>query len=213
MDHRMKISFSGLILLVMLTSVNAQTDPYALMTLQPVNMVRVKEIERMLPNQARGIGDPIEVRSRWDSLYKTNKFQKLIAEADSISLLPFPKLTPEIYMSYFGGKDSETSKRFIMKRRMLLTKMVWAECLTSKGKYMPAIVNALTEILNTQTWTFPAEDQKKLNYDGKLYTIGLSSSAYGCDIAESYYLLKSKLTAPMKAQMLLLLQQRVLNPR
>ncbi|UKT64947.1 heparinase II/III domain-containing protein [Pedobacter mucosus] len=212
MYKKLKILLTCLFLFALVLQTKAQTDPYALLTLAPVDLSRVKEIEAMLPNQPKGIGDPIEMRARWDSLYRTNKFKKLISEADSISVSPFPKLTPAIYMSYFGGKDSETSKRFIMKRRMLLTKLVWAECLINKGKYMPAILTALTDILNTPTWTFPAEDQKKLNYDGKLYTIGLSSSAYGSDIAESYYLLKSKFSAQMRQQILTLLHQRIFEP-
>lgn len=180
--------------------------------IQPIDKNRVNAIAAMLPRQPKGLGDPIQVRTYWDSLYNTGKFNALIAIADSISTSPFPKLTPAIYESYYGGKDSETSKRFIMKRRMLFSQMVWAECLTNTGKYMPAIINALTDILGTTTWTFPAEDQKKLNYEGKLYTIGLSSSAYGADIAQTLYLLNHKLPAQMRQQIHKLLQQRIFTP-
>lgn len=190
----------------------AQKATYDLMQLQPVNRQRVSEIAAMLPDEPRGFGDPIEMRPSWDSLYHSGEFAGWIAEADSISALPFPKLTDAIYMSYFGGKDSETSKRFIMKRRMLLARMIWAECLTNKGTYMPAILNALNDILNSRTWTFPAEDQKKLNYEGKLYTIGLSSSAYGADMAQALYLLNSRLPAEMKQRMQDALWQRIFEP-
>ncbi len=184
----------------------------SLVQIQPVDMRRVGEIAGMLPDVPRGFGDPIELRIHWDSLYRSGKFNALIAEADSISMTPFPELTEQIYMSYFGGKDSETSKRFIMRRRMLLANMIWAECLTNKGKYMPAILNALNHILNSRTWTFPAEDQRKLNYDGKLYTIGLSSSAYGAEMAQALYLLNSRLSAETKQQIRNALQKRVFEP-
>jgi hypothetical protein len=194
------------------SSLHAQDHPDQLVKIEPVDMKRVNEISLMLPDDPRGFGDPINLRLRWDSLYATGKFDRLIGEADSISAVPFPILTDSIYMSYFGGKDSETSKRFIMKRRMLLTRMIWAECLTNKGKYMPAIINALNAILNTKTWTFPAEDRKKTNYDGKIFTIGLSSSAYGSDMAHALYLLKSKLPAGMHQQIYDALQQRIFEP-
>ena len=204
--------WSAWILFVLPFLADAQNNHPNLVRFEPVDMKRVKQVEAMLTDQPRGFGDPIEERTRWDSLYRTGNFHTLIAEADSISALPFPKLTEAIYMSYFGGKDSETSKRFIMKRRMLLTRMIWAECLTNKGKYMPAIINALNDILHTRTWSFPAEDQRKLNYEGKLYTIGLSSSAYGEDMAQTLYLLGGKLPAPMKQKIYNMLQQRIFQP-
>jgi hypothetical protein len=179
---------------------------------QPVDMKRVNEIAALLPDKPKGFGDPIDSRKCWDSLYATGKFEKLLQEADSTSALPFPDLTEAIYMSFYGGKDSETSKRFIMKRRMLLTRMVWAECLTNKGKYLPAIEAALNNILHTPSWTFPAEDREKTNWEGKLFTIGLSSSAYGSDMAQTLYLLTSKLSGTIKQQIRDALQQRVFQP-
>jgi hypothetical protein len=180
--------------------------------IEPVDEDRVAEIMAMLSGTPRGFGEPIEQRFRWDSIYQTGKFNRLIAESDSISAMPFPKLTNAIYMSYFDGKDSETSKRFIMKRRMLLTRMVWAECLTNKGKYLAAIQAALEDILNTTSWTFPAEDQQKTNYEGKRFTIGLSSAAYGSDMAQSLYLLRSKLSKALKQKIEEELRKKIFEP-
>lgn len=177
-----------------------------------IEQKRQAAIAAMLPDKPKGFGDPIEQRHRWDSLYRTGKFTRLIHEADSLSALPFPKLTEQIYMTFYGGKDSETSKRFIMKRRMWLTQLIWAECLTNKGKYWPAILAGLTDILNTVSWTFPAEDQQKTNYNGTLFTVGLSSSAYGNDMAQALYLLQSKLPVSIKEQIIQSLKKKVFNP-
>ncbi len=183
-----------------------------IMVVEPPDIDRVKEIAVLLPEKPKGFGDPVQVRGRWDSLYTTGAFLRLINEADSISSVPFPELTEAIYMSYYKGKDSETSKRFIMKRRMLLAKMIWAECLTNRGTYMPAIIHALRSIVNTRTWTFPAEDREKTNWEGKRYTIGLSSSAYGSDMAQALYLLDSKLPGDLKEQIKTALYQRIFRP-
>ena len=77
---------------------------------------------------------------------------------------------------------------------------------------MPAIRNALTDILNTTSWSFPAEDANKTNYQGTLHTIGLSSSAYGNEMAQSLYLLRSKLGDEMKKNILSSLYRKVFNP-
>ncbi|MGC4233529.1 MAG: heparinase II/III family protein [Niabella sp.] len=200
------IALAGYICLV--TPLYAQR----IIVVEPPDIDRVKEIATLLPEKPRGFGDPIQIRDRWDSLHSTGAFSRLINEADSISGVPFPELTEAIYMTYYKGKDSETSKRFIMKRRMLLTKMVWAECLTNKGRYMPAIINALRNIVNTRSWTFPAEDREKTNWEGKRYTIGLSSSAYGSDMAQALYLLNSRLPGDLKEQIKTALHQRIFMP-
>ncbi|MFT4092443.1 MAG: heparinase II/III family protein [Niabella sp.] len=206
----MKLFYNILVIVSLLPCVQSNAQKPAVISAPAIE--RVNQMADMLPDKPRGFGDPIEIREHWDSLYATGRFKKLIEEADSISSKPFPELTEAIYMSYYGGKDSETSKRFIMKRRMLLAKMVWAECLTNQEKYMPAIIAALQSIVHTRTWTFPAEDGEKTNWEGKRYTIGLSSSAYGSDMAQALYLLNSKLPAGLKQQIRTTLQQRIFKP-
>lgn len=200
------------VLFVLSHYLQAQTPGYSTLDVVPVDTHRVGEIASMLTEQPKGFGDPIQRRGRWDELYKTGRFTSLLEEADSLASVPFPKLTATIYMSYYGGKDSETSKRFIMNRRMLLTKLVWAECLSNRGKYLPAIRNAVRDILNTVSWAFPAEDRQRTNYDGTLYTIGLSSSAYGLDMAQTLYLLNEKLGAGLQREILEALYLKVFNP-
>lgn len=205
---RIKYSFLVVIYLATFLQLAAQEGslPYF------IGEERIKEIATMLPNEPKGFGDPIEQRRTWDSLYQTGKFNKLIRDADSLSALPFPKLTEQIYMSFFGGKDSETSKRFVMKRRMWLTTLVWAECLTYKGKYLPAVLAGLTDILNTTSWAFPAEDRELTNYKGELFTIALSSSSYANDMAQALYLMQSKLPAEMKQQIGESLNKKIFEP-
>jgi hypothetical protein len=214
LHHMTQKKISSLITLLISTLVAlAQPKPgYNILKVEPLNMQRVEEIAAMLPEAPKGFGDPIEKREVWNKLYQSGKFKIYLKEADSISKTPFPHLTDEIYMNYYKGKDSETSKRFVMKRRFLLTKMVWAECLTNQGKYMPYILAGVTDILATPSWTFPAEDLKNTNYEGTNYTIGLSSSAYANDMAQVLYLLRSKLNKQMQQQITEELYKKIYRP-
>ncbi len=185
---------------------------YSVLPLEPLDTVRVGEISAMLSESPAGFGDPIQLREHWDRLYRTGQFDMLIHEADSISAMPFPALTESIYMGYYEGTDSETSKRFIANRRLLLAKLVWAECLVDRGKYLPAISHAVNDILHTVSWAFPAEDRSKTNYYGTGYTIGLSSAAYGFDLAQTLYLLNDRLGPVLQGQVLDALRLKVFNP-
>uniref|UniRef100_UPI00388FC29E hypothetical protein n=1 Tax=Arcticibacter sp. TaxID=1872630 RepID=UPI00388FC29E len=208
----MKIYIHILVLVLTCFSTQAQKSGERALPLMPIDQERVKAIASMLPKQPKGFGDPIQQRTTWARLYSTGQFDKLIRDADSLAALPFPVLTEDIYFSYYKGVDSETSKRFIMNRRRWLSKLVWAECLTNQGKYMPAINKALNDILYTTSWSFPAEDKNKTNYEGSLYTIALSSAAYGHELGETLYLLDTRLDKALKKQLLDALSRKIFKP-
>lgn len=213
MQKNMRRLIIGLVIVVLcsVSGIAQGVDP-EIIKIEPVNNQRVAQIAGMLADKPKGFGDPIQQRETWNKLYRSGQFASLINDADSINSVPFPSLTEEIYLSYYQGKDSETSKHFIMNRRRLLTKLVWAECLTNQGKYMRSILNALNDIAATPSWNFPAEDKNQTNYKGKLFTIGLSSSAYGFEIAQTLYLLNEKLAEPIRKQLLDALYQKVFYP-
>jgi Highly conserved protein containing a thioredoxin domain len=159
----------------------------------PVDQQRVREIARMLPDKPRAFGSPIGNRRVWDSLYRTGQFAAVIADAEEVRKSPLPPLTDEIYLSFFDGKDSETSKKLMTRRRLLFASMVWAECLINDGRFIPAIEAALHSLMQQKSWQFPAEDRTKTNFYGTQYTINLGSASYGQEIAQAIYLLGDKL--------------------
>ena len=180
--------------------------------IQPVDQARVKIIAAMLPEKPRGIGQPYSDRTSWNALLKSGKFDKLIADADIANAEPLPPMTDEIYLSFFNSNDSETSKRLTVKRRILFSTMVWAECLLNNGKYISSIELAIKDFLSLKSWNFPAEDRKKLNFEGRQYTINLSSADYAIELANAAYLLGDKLKPATHQQIKDALYLRVFNP-
>jgi hypothetical protein len=180
--------------------------------IEPINQARVDEIAAMLPDEPKGYGVPFSDRKAWQSLLASGKCDLIIKTADDFLKEPFPPMTEEIYMTFFKGKDSETSKRLTVKRRIILSTYVWAECLTGMGKYLPAIDQALNDLLAAKSWNFPAEDRQLTNYNGTQYTLGLSSADYASEIAQILYLLGDKLKPEVQSLAMTLLYQRVFEP-
>lgn len=178
----------------------------------PLDAERIVAIAAMLSDKPKGMGAPYQDRDSWDKLFKTGNFKGLIADADAAAAKPLPALTHEIYMSFFNSNDSETSKKLVRSRIILFDAMVWAECLTNTGKYMPAIEAALVDLLNQKSWNFPAEDRKLTNYNGIQYTINLSAAAYAHDIAEALYLLNDKLKPELRKRTRDELQKKIFDP-
>ena len=178
----------------------------------PLNQKRVAEIAAMLGDEPRGYGVPYTDRTAWNNLLKSGKCRPIILAADKFMAAPFPAMTDEIYKSFFKGKDSETSKSLTMRRRAILATWVWAECLTNTGKYMPAIVTAMDDLLTTKSWNFPAEDRELTNYNGTQYTVNLSAADYGSDIAQTLYLLGDKIAPEMHKKAMEMLYARIFNP-
>lgn len=164
----------------------------------PIDPERVKQIAAMLPEKPKGFGTTYKDRRSWDSLYRTGLFKALIADAEKIRKEPLPPLTDEIYLSFFEGKDSETSKKLMTQRRLLVACLVWAECLVNDGRYMPAIETGLRSLCEQKSWNFPAEDRTRSNFNGTRYTINLGPAAYGHEIAQAAYMLDDKLSAATK---------------
>jgi hypothetical protein len=194
------------------TETSTSTKEEKIIPIQPVDEARVKIIARMLPEKPRGIGHPYYDRTSWNALLKSGKFDKLIADADIANAEPLPPMTDEIYLSFFTSNDSETSKRLTVKRRLLFSTMVWAECLLNNGKYISAIESAIKDFLSLKSWNFPAEDRKKLNFEGRQYTINLSAADYAIELANAAYLLADKLKPATHQQIKDALYLRVFNP-
>ena len=176
-----------------------------------LDAARISTIKSMLPAQPTGFGPPIENRTAWNALRTTGKFNSLISSAGT-ALSTFPALTDATYLSYWTAGDSQTPKTIMTNRRNVLSTLVWAYCLTDSSVFLPRINQVLDSLLNQKSWNFPSEDRSKTNFNGTKYTIALSAAAYGHEIAQTLYLLNTRLSATMKTNILAKLDQRIFDP-
>lgn len=180
--------------------------------LQPLDMNRVKQIASMLPEKPTGFGETYKDRKEWDRLLKTGKYNKLLKSADSLLAVPFPAWSDADYLAFWTKGTSVPGKEMLQRRLMCLTRFVFAECLTNKGKYIKAAENAIVELCNQKSWVNPTHDYNKVNFESKNYLVELSAVSYAHHIAQALYLLGDKINPKVKKDAIAELYKRVFNP-
>ena len=174
----------------------------------PVDQSRVAEITKMLPESPSGFGDPCNNRKNWDKLSASGAYASVLKDANKIMVTGIPVWDEALYMGFFTKGDSQSGKDMQASRIAAFVKLVWAECIDNRGKYIPAIEKALKELITQKTWVHPRNFNQK-NFDG---LVELSTASYAQNIAEAIYLLKDKLSPSIRAQAISVLYQRAFNP-
>jgi hypothetical protein len=177
----------------------------------PINEPRVKEIELWLSESPSGYGDPCDNRKIWDKLLKSGKYDKFLKEMENFKFPPFSK---EEYFSLSDGSASSSGPGLTMMRNRAkgLAQVTWAECLENKGKYTKAVEDGLRDILNQKSWVSPRIDYDFKNYNGIEYSVELTSSLYAHTIAQTLYMMGSKLSPELRKDAIDALYKRVFDP-
>lgn len=187
---------------------SAQTAPYPI---QPIDMTRVKEIEKYLDNAPAGFGHPCKNRKVWDQLLLSGGYNSFLRSMRGYKMPPFSK---EDYFSLSEGTASSSSKGLTMMRKRAegLSKLTWAECLENKNQYTKRIEDALRDVIEQKSWTSPRSDHGFKNYNGIAYSVELTSSLYAHTIAQTLYLMGDKISADLRRLALQALNVRIFNP-
>ncbi len=191
-----------------LLPVNSETSEYQPVKYEIPDQNRINEIALLLSDQPKGLGEPCKIRQRWDKLKNSGKYSKVLAEADKVLQQGIPAWNEELYMGFFTRGDSQSGKDLVAARIRAFATLVWAECLDNSGKYVPAIEQALKEILAQKTWVNPRNYSEE-NFGG---LVELSTAGYAHNIAQALYLLGDKLHPEIREQALAGLYQRAFIP-
>jgi len=180
--------------------------------LEPVDMQRVMQITAMLPDKPRGFGENYHNREAWDNLSNDPDYQKVIKSAEDLLDKPFPAWNDDAYLTYFTAGTRPEGEKMLRDRSGWLAPLVVAECLENKGRFVPTIEMVLKELIRQKSWTLPAHDSKKQNFEGRNYTVDLNVAGFGHSVAQALYLLDDKLSPAMRKDVLNALYTRMFNP-
>lgn len=172
---------------------------------------RINQISLSLNDIPRGLGEPATDRKRWDDLRQSGKYDKFLKEIRRYS---FPAFNKADYFSLSDGTASSSTQGLNMMRNRAkgLSMLTIAECLENNGEFVKAVENGLKEILEQKSWVSPRVDYSFINYNGKQYTIDLTSALYAHTIAQTLYLLDGKIDKNLKAEAVAALYKRVFDP-
>jgi hypothetical protein len=179
--------------------------------LHPIDQKRVKEIASVLGDRPIGFGEPASKRDRWDALRKSGGYDVFLKEMEHFV---FPAFSKADYFSLSDGSASSSAKGLGMMRNRAkgLSMITIAACLENNGRYLKGVEDGLRDIILQKSWVSPRIDYDFINYNGKQYTIDLTSALYAHTIAQTLYLLGDQLNPVLKKQATEALYMRVFNP-
>lgn len=180
--------------------------------IEPLDSNRISQIATMLPEKPGGFGKNYHYREVWDSLSMVTEYQKVIQEAVLMSATTFPAWNDEAYLLYFTKGTRPEGQKMMSDRHGWLGPLVIAECLENKGRFIPVIEMVFNEIIAQRSWTHPAHDSKKQNFEGRNFTVDLGAAALGHSMAQALYLLDDKLKPQVRRNVLDALYKRIFDP-
>lgn len=144
---------------------------------------------------------------------------KIIATAEKVKDFTWPTLPATLYLEYQHNGNRIDYESKMVERRSVLSKLVIAELLEKKGKYIPQIANGLWVILEESTWVLPAHIVSQRTGIGlpdpeDIY-IDLGAGKTSIDIAFVGFMLKKELdqySPQLYKRIYSELQKRILKP-
>ena len=180
--------------------------------LEPLDTIRVHQIESLLVDIPFGLGKPYTDRTEWERIATIIKYQEFIKNINLLKADDFPKWSDDIYLEYKTKGIRKNTDKMMRDRSEWLGKLVLAECLENKGRFIPLIEFVLKELLHQRSWSLAAHDKNYKNFYGKEYEVDLSAASLATLFSQTYYLLGDKLTENTRKDIRQSLQQRVFDP-
>ncbi|HOD81922.1 MAG: Heparinase II/III-like protein [Planctomycetes bacterium ADurb.Bin126] len=158
-----------------------------------IDPARAAEIADMLAPAPSGLGRPITDRAHWDALARDKRLDGIVPLASRWLKEPLPAFPAERYLDYTRDGNRTRYQRAEGDRRGRLDRLVLAECMENKGRFLKDIHELIDSLCAEPTWVLPAHDGRLDNFKGKSISIDLWSSAMAWKLAEADYLLGPKL--------------------
>lgn len=178
----------------------------------PPDADRVEAIAEMLPEQPLGVGRPIGDRPAWEAAARLPGLKGIIASAERVAAQPIPELTEELYLDFSRTGNRSRCQSVISKRRGRIPVLTVAECVENKGRFLPAIEEAVQAVCSENTWLLPAHDRNLRNWYGKTIEIDLSSAATSWNLATMHNWLGDKLAREIRELINRELERRTFAP-
>lgn len=177
-----------------------------------ISAERIREIADMLPEKPEGIGVTYKDRTYWDKMKNTPEARKLIEEAHTSLKDGMPPFVDSLYLHLNKTEIRLPGENMMNARYQYLWRLVLAECLENKRRFIPAICEGVEELCRQKPWSIPAHDRNLHNYHGTDYYVDLVVATAGNTLAQCIYLLDDRLPAETKALAMCAFREKVFRP-
>jgi hypothetical protein len=172
---------------------------------------KIEELAAVLPKNPRGLGPDCNQREKWQTPEIQRRIIPILAEANRLLAQPFPAWNQEAYLAFSRTGSTTEGEKMMYARQTRLAPLVLAECVQGQGKYIRAIEQTLTELIEQPTWELPAIDRELGAFKGD-FEVGLNTATIGSSVAQSIYLLKHTLSPQLTNRTTAALRQRMFLP-
>ena len=173
---------------------------------------RIAEIARLLTPEPRGLWRPAADREAWDPLSALPSAAGVIKRAEPVVDSPPPEVPDELYLEFSRNGNRTNYQRPYGLCSTRVNVLVVAECLENKGRFLPALERDVLALCEHRSWVMPAHDGNLSNFNGKLLTVDLGSSARAWMLAHALYWLGDRISAATRERVLAEVRRRVLDP-
>jgi hypothetical protein len=178
----------------------------------PPDRARIEHWASLLPKTPRGMGPTIEDRKAWQAVAAAPIFHNCVEEAEKILAQPIPELTDDLFLDFSRTGNRGRCQKVLGAHLERIAILTLAECVENRGRFLPAIAEAVKTISEEKTWVLPAHDRELENFHGKIVQIDLRAAAVAWDLATARYWLGDRLDPATRRCIDDELQRRVFTP-
>lgn len=190
----------------------AQTPAVAAAPAGNISQERVRQIAALLSETPQGIGVTYKDRTYWDAMRNDPQAKELLAQADPLRKQPMPPFVDSLYLHLNATGVRLPGEEMMNARYTYLWKLVLAECLENRRRYLPAIEKGIAELCKQKPWSIPAHDRSLQNYNGTDYYVDLVVATAGNSLAQCVYLLDDKLSMETRAKVQCAFREKLFRP-
>ena len=172
---------------------------------------RTDEIAQWLPEEPKADGARIGDRAAWGRLSAMPEAKEAVAQAGEILSQPIPKVTDERYLDYSRNGNRRDYETQFFAREINLVRLLLAECLENKGRFLPKIVEYVESMCSERSWTGPAHDPNLTCFNGKPH-VDLFAAQRAFLLAQTCDWLREVLPSDVKKRILEECDRRVFQP-
>lgn len=176
-----------------------------------VSPARIDEIAAWLPERPAADGARITDRAAWDRLAATPHGAREVKAAAALLSRPVPDAPDAEYLEFSQNGNRSRYQTSLFRRMGGFRRLVVAECLEDRGRFIPKIADYVDAFAAQRSWTLPAHDGALTCFNGAPH-VDLVSGELSLTLAFCSDWLGDRLPAATRAAIRAEVERRTFRP-
>lgn len=176
-----------------------------------VSPARIDEIAAWLPERPAADGARITDRAAWDRLAATPHGAREVKAAAALLSRPVPDAPDAEYLEFSQNGNRSRYQTSLFRRMGGFRRLVVAECLEDRGRFIPKIADYVDAFAAQRSWTLPAHDGALTCFNGAPH-VDLVSGELSLTLAFCSDWLGDRLPAATRAKIRAEVERRTFRP-